>query len=131
LYQLRTTSSLLFGFAFPPAAPADSFHDLLQVVGGNLRAVGVAPVENQLQRAVEGIEIAGKSAGKRTSSSAFCSSMVGLDLLRAFQQQDVGKGFGAGKALGQLHRVFAVVFVVDGDGGVGHLQRRGKGNSST
>jgi hypothetical protein len=55
----------------------------------------------------------------------------GLDLLRAFQQQDMGKGFGPGKALGQLHRVFAAVFVVDGDGGVGHLQRRGKGNSKT
>ncbi len=49
------------------------------------------------------------------------------DLLRAAQQQDVGKGFGAGKALGQLHRVPAAIFVIDGNGGVGHLKGGGKG----
>ena len=39
----------------------------------------------------------------------------------------MGEGFGAGEALGQLHGVLAVVFVIDGDGGVRYLQRGGKG----
>ncbi len=34
----------------------------------------------------------------------------------------MGKGFGAGEALGQLHRMLAVIFVIDGDSGIGHLQ---------
>ncbi|MNN95666.1 hypothetical protein D3C81_2145080 [compost metagenome] len=38
----------------------------------------------------------------------------------------MGKGFGTGETLGQLDRMFTVVFVVDRDGGVGDLKRGGK-----
>ncbi len=48
------------------------------------------------------------------------------DLLRAFQQQHMGKGAGAGKTLSKFYRVFAVIFIVDGDGGVSHFQRGGE-----
>ena len=38
----------------------------------------------------------------------------------------MSKGAGAGKTLGQLHRMLAVIFIVDGDGGVSHFQRGGE-----
>ena len=104
------------------------FYDLLQVVGGDLRAVGVAPVEQELQRGgLIVVEITREIRREAYHQQGFLFIDGRLDRLRAFQQQDVGKGFGAGEALSEFHRVAAAVFVVDGDGGVGHLQRRGKG----
>lgn len=47
----------------------------------------------------------------------------GLDLLRTFQQQNMRKGAGAGEALGELHRMFTVIFVIDSDSRVGDFQR--------
>ena len=38
----------------------------------------------------------------------------------------MGKGFGAGETLRQLDGMLAIIFVVNGDGGVGDLQRGGK-----
>ena len=104
------------------------FHDLLQIVGGDLRAVGVAPVEQELQRGgLIVVEITREIRREAYHQQGFLFIDGRLDSLRAFQQQDVGKGFGAGEALSEFHRVATAVFVVDGDGGVGHLQRRGKG----
>ena len=104
------------------------FHNLLQIVGGDLRAVGVASVEQKLQRGgLIVIQIAREIGREAHNQQSFLFIDGRLDRLRALQQQDVGKGFGAGKALSEFHRVATAVLVVDSDGGVGHLQRRGKG----
>ena len=39
----------------------------------------------------------------------------------------MGEGLSPGETLGQFYRVTAIVFVVDGDGRVGHFQRCGEG----
>ena len=107
-------------------------HHLLQIIRGNLRAVGVTPVEDQLHgRGLEGVQIAGKISRKTHQQQRFLGIDGGLDRLWAFQQQDMGEGLRPGKALGQLDGMFTVVFVVNRDGGVGHLKRGGKGNRNT
>ena len=103
-------------------------HHLLQIVGRNLGAVRVAPVEDKLhRRGLEGIQVTGKICREAHQQQGFLRIDGRLDFLRAFQQQDMGKRFCTGKALRQLDGMFTVVFVVNGDGGVGHLKRRGKG----
>jgi hypothetical protein len=73
------------------------------------------------------IQIAGEIRREAHQQQHFLGVDGWLDLLRAFQQQHVGKGFGTGEALGQLYGVFTVVFVINGDRGVGDLQGGGKG----
>ncbi|MNP51166.1 hypothetical protein D3C76_1454660 [compost metagenome] len=71
---------------------------------------------------MQGVEVAGKIGREAHQQERLLRVDGRLYFLRAVEDQHVGKGFGAGEALGQLHRMFAVIFVIDGDGGVGHLQ---------
>lgn len=69
----------------------------------------------------------GKIGRKAYQQQRFLRVDRRLDFLRAFQQQDMGKRFGAREPLRQLDGMFAIIFVLNGNGGIGHFQRGGKG----